>query len=102
MKKATAILAVMVLVVSLFSLAFAADAMKGTVKSIDAKAGTMVLTTDSGKDETLTADKAADLSTVKAGDKVIATMDKGKIASLMVEGAAAAPAKRKNKSAVGC
>jgi hypothetical protein len=100
-KKATAILAIMVLVVSLFSLAFAADARKGTVKSIDAKAGTMVLTTDSGKDETLTADKAADLSAVKAGDKVIATMDKGKIASLMIEGSAA-PAKRKNKSAVGC
>ncbi len=100
MKKATAILAVVVMVVSLVSLAFAADAMKGTVKSVDAKAGTMVLTTDSGKDETLTADKAADLSAVKAGDKVTATMDKGKIASVMVEGAA--PAKRKNKSAVGC
>ncbi len=90
----------MVLVVSLFSLAFAADTMKGTVKSVDAKAGTMVLTTDSGKDETLTADKAADLSAVKAGDKVIATMDKGKIMGLMVEGAA--PAKKKNKNSVGC
>ncbi len=100
MKKAAAILAVMVLVVSLFSLAVAADAKKVVVKSVDAKAATMVVTGEDGKDMTMTADKSVDLGKVKAGDKVIATMDKGKIMGLMVEGAA--PAKKKNKNSVGC
>jgi hypothetical protein len=104
MKKATAILAAMVLVVSLVSLAVAADTMKGTVKSVDAKAGMIVLTTDSGKDESLTADNSVDLGKVKAGDKVEASVEKNVVKSMKAAGAAeaAAPAKRKNKSAVGC
>jgi hypothetical protein len=100
MKKATAILAAMLLVVSLVSLVFAADTSKGAVKSVDVKTGTLVLTNDSGKDETLKADNSVDLGTVKVGDKVIATVEKNVVKSLMIEGAA--PAKRKNKSAVGC
>jgi len=74
MKKVTAVLAVVVLVVSLVSLAFASDMKKGTVKSVDAKAGTIVLTVD-GKDETLKADKGVDLGKVKAGDKVEASVE---------------------------
>jgi hypothetical protein len=72
--------------------------MKGTVKSVDAKAGTIVLTTDSGKDEALTADNSVDLGKVKAGDAVEASVEKNVVKSLKM---AAAPAK-KRKSAVGC
>ena len=57
MKKAAAILAVMVMVVSLVSLVFAAGPMKATIKSVDAKAGTVVYTAEDGKDMTMKADK---------------------------------------------
>jgi hypothetical protein len=92
MKKVFAIMAVMVLVVSLASLAFAADAKMGMVKSVDAKAGTIVLTID-GKDATLKADKSVDLSKVKAGDKVMITVDKDTLTSVKAA---------KAKAAVGC
>jgi Cu/Ag efflux protein CusF len=90
MKKVTAILAVVVLVVSLVSLAFASDMKKGTVKSVDAKAGTIVLTVD-GKDETLKADKGVDLGKVKAGDKVEASVEKDTVMSLKAAAAKKAP-----------
>lgn len=93
MKKVAAILAVAVLVVSLASLVFAGDAKKATIKSVDAKAGTIVLTID-GKDETLKADKSVDLGKVKAGEKVEATVEKDTVMSIK---AAAKP-----KAAVGC
>lgn len=93
MKKAAAILAVLVLVVSLFSLAIAADAKKVVVKSVDAKAATMVVTGEDGKDMTLTADKSVDLGKVKAGDKVMITVEKDMVTSMK-------PAK--SKQAVGC
>ena len=93
MKKAAVILAVAVLVVSLVSLAFAGGNM-ATVKSVDAKAGTIVLTMD-GKDVTLKADKSVDLGKVKAGDKVEATVEKDMVKS--IKAAAAKP-----KAAVGC
>jgi hypothetical protein len=92
MKKVAAILAVVVLVVSLASLAFAADAMKGTVKSVDAKAGSIVLTVD-GKDVTLKADKGVDLGKMKAGDKVEASVEKDMVKSIKAA---------KPKAAVGC
>lgn len=97
MKKIAVVLATAVLVVALVSLAFASGAKMGTVKSIDAKAGTVVLTMD-GKDETLKADKSVDLGKVKAGDKVEVTVEKDTIKS-MKAAAAAAPAK---KAPVGC
>jgi Cu/Ag efflux protein CusF len=93
MKKVAAVAAVAILVVSLASLVFAADAKKGTIKSVDAKAGTIVLTID-GKDETLKADKSVDLGKVKAGDKVEATVEKDTVMTLKT---AAKP-----KAAVGC
>ncbi len=100
MKKAAAVLAVVAMVVSLVSLGFAADTMKATVKSVDAKAGMIVLTTDSGKDETLTADNSVDLGAVKAGDKVEASVEKNVVKSL--KAADTAKAKKKSKAAVGC
>ncbi len=90
MKKVTAVLAVVVLVVSLVSLAFASDMKKGTVKSVDAKAGTIVLTVD-GKDEALKADKGVDLGKVKAGDKVEASVEKDTVMSLKAASAKKAP-----------
>jgi len=93
MKKMAAILVVVVMVVSLVSLAFA-GAVKGTIKSVDAKAGTVVFCADGGKDETLKADKAVDLGKLKAGDKVEATVEKD-----MLMGVKAAA---KAKAAVGC
>ena len=95
MKKITAVLIAMVLVVSLVSLAFAADMKKGTVKSVDAKAGTIVLTID-GKDETLKADKGVDLAKCKAGDAVEASIDKDTVKEIK------AAAAKKAKAAVGC
>jgi preprotein translocase subunit YajC len=92
MKKVAAVLAVAVLVVSLVSFVFAADAKKGTIKSVDAKAGTVVLT-EGGKDATLNADKSVDLGAVKAGDKVEVTVEKDTIMTLK---------KAKPKAAVGC
>ena len=95
MKKVFAILAVVVLVVSLASLAFAADTKMGTIKSVDAKAGTIVLTID-GKDATLKADKSVDLSKCKAGDKVEVSVEKDMVKSIKAAAAA------KPKAAVGC
>ena len=101
MKKAAAVLAVVVLVVSLASLAFAGD-MKGTVKSVDAKAGSIVLTTMDGKDVTLKADKSCDLGKVKAGDKVEASVEKDTVKSIKAAAAAPAAPAAKPKAAVGC
>jgi hypothetical protein len=95
MKKAAAILAVVFLIVSLVSLAVAAEAMKGTIKSVDEKAGTAVFCTEgTTTDVTLKADKAVDLSKVKAGEKVEVSVDKDMLTSLK--------AMKKNKPAVGC
>jgi hypothetical protein len=93
MKKVSAVLAVVVLVVSLVSLAFAADAMKATIKSVDAKAGTIVFTADGGKDQTMPVDKTVDLGKVKAGDKVMITVEKDTVMSVKAA---------KAKAAVGC
>jgi len=93
MKKAAAVLAVLVLVVSLFSLAAAAE-MKGAIKSVDTKAGMVVFVADgTTADVTLKADKAVDLSKVKAGDKVMITVDKDTLTSVKAA---------KAKAAVGC
>jgi len=95
MKKVTAVLAVVVLVVAFGSLAFAAEAKKGTIKSVDAKAGTVVFCAEgTTADVTLKADKGVDLSKVKAGEKVEVSVEKD---ALMGVKAAAKP-----KAAVGC
>jgi hypothetical protein len=66
--------------------------MKGTIKSVDAKAGTVVLSAD-GKDMNLTADKSVDLGKVKAGDKVEATVENDVLKSVKAQ---------KKKAPVGC
>lgn len=97
MKKIVSILAVIVMVVSLVSLAFAGHAMmKGTVKGVDAKAGTMTFCPEGGKDEALKADKAVDLGKVKTGDKVEVMVENGVVKSVKE---IAAPAK---KAPMGC
>lgn len=93
MKKFMAVAVVVVLVVALASLAFA-DTMKGTVKSVDEKAGSVVLTVD-GKDTNLKADKSVDLGKLKAGDKVEATVEKDTLKSVKAEA-------KKPKAAIGC
>ena len=98
MKKVAAILAVVILVVSLVSLVFAAEAKMGTIKAVDAKAGTVTFCPEgTNTDMTLKADKSVDLSKVKAGDKVEVSVDKDTMKSMK----AAAPA-AKPKASVGC
>ena len=89
MKKVAAVLAVMVMVVSLSSLAFAADKIK--IKSVDAKAGTIVYT-EGGKDVTLHVDKSVDLEKVKDGDTVKIEVEKDIVTKM----------KKVSKAAVGC
>ncbi|HTG02400.1 MAG TPA: hypothetical protein VK654_17595 [Nitrospirota bacterium] len=94
MKRVAVIVAVAVLVVSLVSFAFAAESKKGTIKSVDAKAGTVVFCAEgTTADTTLKADKAVDLSKVKAGEAVEVSIEKD-----MLMGVKAA----KKKAAVGC
>ncbi len=93
MKKLSVVLVVVVSLCLVASLAFAGAKM-GTVKSVDAAKGSVVISCD-GKDEALKADKAVDLSKVKAGDKVEFTAEKDMVTSL--KAAAAKP-----KAAVGC
>lgn len=74
MRRITAVLAAVVLVVALASLAFASEKMKGVIKTVDEKAGTIVLTSG-GKDLTLKADKSVDLGKLKEGQKVVAEVE---------------------------
>jgi hypothetical protein len=100
MKKVTAVLAVVVLVAALGSLAFAAEAKKGTIKSVDAKTSTVVFCQEgTTTDMTLKADKSVDLSKVKAGEKVEVSVEKDALKSVKAE--AAAPA-AKPKAPMGC
>ena len=96
MKKAAVVLAVVVMVVSLVSLGFAGDSMKGTIKSVDAKAGKVVITTDGG-DKTMSVDKGVDLGTVKDGDKVEFTAENDMVKSMKAEALA-----KKKRPAMGC
>jgi Cu/Ag efflux protein CusF len=89
MKKLSVVLVVVLSLCLVVSLAFAGD-MKGTVKSVDAKAGSVVLTVD-GKDTTFKADKAVDLTKVKAGDKVEFTAEKDVVKSIKAAAAKKAP-----------
>lgn len=94
MKKLSVIVVVVLSLCLVASLALAAHHMKkGTVKSVDAAKGSIVITVD-GKDEALKADKGVDLGKVKAGDKVEFAAEKDMVKEIK---AAAKP-----KAAVGC
>ena len=97
MKKLTVVLVVVLSLCLVVSMAFAADMKKGTIKSVDAKAGSVVVNID-GKDHTFKADKAVDLGKVKAGEAVELSVEKDTVKS--IKAAAAAPAKK--KAPVGC
>lgn len=101
MKKIGVVVAVIVLVAALVSLAFAAGMQKGTIKNVDAKTGTVVFCEEgSNKDMTLKADKSVDLSKMKAGDKVEVSIEKDTLKHVMAAPAAAPAAKP--KAPVGC
>jgi len=98
MKKLSVVVVVVLSLCLVASLALAAHHIKkGAVKSVDAKAGTIVVTVD-GKDETFKAGKGVDLGKFKAGDKVEVTTDKDVATDIKAGTAAAA----KPKAAVGC
>jgi Cu/Ag efflux protein CusF len=90
MKKLSVVVVVVLSLCLVASLAFASG--KGTIKSVDAKAGSVVITVD-GKDTTFKADKGVDLGKVKAGEKVEFTADKDMVTSIKAA---------KPKAAVGC
>ncbi len=92
MKKLVAVVVVVLSLCLVVSMAFAMDHKKGVVKSIDEKAGTVVMTID-GKDMTLKADKGVDLKTVKIGAKVMAMIEGDTVKSIAAE---------KPRAAVGC
>ncbi len=108
MKKVAAVLTVAVLVVVLSSLAFAAEAKMGTIKSIDAKTHTVVFCPEgTTTDMKLKAGKHVDISKIKAGDKVEASIEKDMLTGVKAAPAApaaAAPAAPKPapKAPVGC
>ncbi len=96
MKKVVAVLVVVVLVVSLVSLVFAAEAKMGTIKGVDAKAGTITFCPEgTTADMTLKADKSVDLSKIKADTKAEIMVDKGTVKEIK-------EMKAKPKAAVGC
>ena len=99
MKKIIVVFAVVALVVSLTSFAFAAgmeSMQKGTIKNVDAKAGTVVFCAEGGsKDVTLKADKSVDLANLKTGEKVEVSIENNTLMHVM-----AAPAAK--KAPVGC
>ena len=98
MKKLSVVVVVVLSLCLVASLAIAAHhIMKGAVKSVDAKAGSIVVTVD-GKDMTFKAGKGVDVAKFKAGDKVEVTTDKDVATGIKAE--AAAPAKK--KAPVGC
>ena len=96
MKKVAAVLVVAVLALSLVSLVFAAEAKMGTIKGVDAKAGTITFCPEgTSTDMTLKADKSVDLIKVKADTKAEIMVEKGTVKEIK-------EMKAKPKAAVGC
>jgi hypothetical protein len=92
MKKSMAIIAVIILVAFTASLVLAAESKTGTIKSVDAKDGSVIFCEEGGsKDVTLKADKSVDLGTVKAGEKVRILIDKNMLTHIMPAPATKAP-----------
>jgi Cu/Ag efflux protein CusF len=85
MRKISAVLAAVALVISLVAPAFAAETRTGTIRSIDAKAGTVVFYEEGGKDVTLKADKSIDVDKIKAGDKVEVSVENDMLKSVKAE-----------------
>ncbi len=106
MKKIAAVVAAVALVAALGSLAFAAESKMGTIKSVDAKTHTVVFCPEgTTKDMKLKVGKHVDLSNVKAGDKVEASIEKHMLTGVKAMPVAAAPAEASKpapKAPMGC
>ncbi len=95
MKKSAAFLAGIVFIVSLAAFSFAAESQKGTIKSVDAGAGTMTFCPEgTNKDVKLKADKSVDLTRIKPDTKAEITVDKDTVKDVKEM--------KKSKAAVGC
>jgi len=95
MKRSIAVLISVVLIVSLATIAFAAESQKGTIKGVDSNAGTITFCREGTSDNiTLKADKGIDLSKVKPDTKAEVTVDKGTVKDIKEM--------KKPKAAVGC
>lgn len=96
MKRATAIVAA-VLVVALASFAFASDMKTGTIKSVDAKAGTITFAPEGGgADMTLKAGAGVDLSKVKENSKASIAVENDTVKEIKEVKA------KKRRAPVGC
>ena len=95
MKKIAGILAVAVLVVSLASLAFAAEAKKGTIKAVDTKAGTITFCAEGTTTDVTLKAEGVDLSKVKANTKAEIMVDKDSVKEIK-------EVKAPRKAPVGC
>jgi Cu/Ag efflux protein CusF len=77
MRKTFAVVLLVFFSLSLFSLAFAAEMKKGTVRGVDMKAGTITFCPEGTTEEhVMTVDKAVDLGKVAKDTKVEITVDK--------------------------
>ena len=95
MKRFTAVLISIVLIVALTSIAFAVDTQKGTIKGVDPNTGIITFCQEGTSDNvTLKADKSIDLSKVKPNMKAEVTLDKGTVKDIKEM--------KKPKAAVGC
>ncbi len=95
MNKSAAVLISGILIILLASFAAAAETRKGTIKSVDAGAGTMTFCPEgTTKDMTLKADKTVDLTRIKPDTKAEITIDKDTVKDIKEM--------KKPKAAVGC
>lgn len=85
MRNIVVVLAIAALVIVLAAPAFATVAQTGTIKSVDAKAGTVVFCAEGGKDVTFKADQSVDLDKIKAGDKVEISVENDLLKSVKAE-----------------
>ncbi|MEK6700501.1 MAG: hypothetical protein AABZ10_15830 [Nitrospirota bacterium] len=94
MKKFSVILAAVLSLCLVVSLAFAAESKKGTIKGIDEKAGTITFCTEgTTTDMTLKVDKSVDLKNVKKDSKAEVMIEKDTVMSIKAAG---------KKPVVGC
>ena len=94
MKKFSVILAAVLSLCLVVSLAFAAESKKGTIKGNDEKAGTITYCTEgTTTDMTLKVDKSVDLKNVKKDSKAEVMIEKDTVMSIKAAG---------KKPVVGC
>ncbi len=96
MKRTVAVLVSALFILSLATMAVAAEMMqKGTIKGVDSKAGTITFCPEgSSMDMMLKADKGVDLDMVKPGTKAEVTVEKDLVKGIKEI--------KRPKAAVGC